>query len=387
MRFDTVIGQTRLKDRLRRMADEGRIPHALLLAGAPGTGALPLALAFAQYVCCPHRHDGEACGECPSCRQFAKFSHPDLHFVFPIYKPKSGRKYVCDDFVADWRAFLQEDPYFGFNDWMTSLGAANAQGTIYAEEGNEILRKLTLKSYESEYKTVLVWLPEKMHPSCSNHLLKIIEEPPEKTLFLLVSETPEQVLGTIRSRSQLLPVKGIEQEPLAAALSARFPWVEPEVAASYARLAGGDWLRARELVVTSEEDAFCLDRFAKLMRGAYTIARFSPDKRLQKQDAVLELRSWSEEMAKIGRERQKHFCQFAQRLVRENFVLNLGQPQLSYLSPAESAFSSKFFPFINQGNVERFMEEFQLAEQHIEQNVYAKMVFFDLAVRAITLFK
>ena len=361
MFFSDVKGLDAVKDHLRRLVAEGRVPHALMLDGPEGSGLLPLTLAFAQYLCCLGERGKEPCGVCPSCVKFNKLAHPDLHFVFPIFKPdgSSGKTVVCNDFIKPWREFCLTRPGFSYNEWMTFIGADKGgkngkQGMIFADEGDEILRKLQLKSYESVYKVMVIWLPEKMHPNCANRLLKILEEPPADTVFLLVTENAEAVLGTIYSRCQHIHVKG-------PTLRERFEASQP-----------------------SEE---FLQAFVRCMRGAYSIANFSPAKKLEKQEALIDLKAWSEEMAKWGRERQKEFLGYASRLIRENFMLNFSQPELSYLTSSEEAFSSKFFPFINHRNVEAFMQAFELAEKQIEQNVAAKMVFFDLALQCILLLK
>ncbi len=386
MYFRDIIGQEEVKSHLRQMIDAGQLPHALLFDGQGGAGELPLAMAAARYLMCTDRHDGDACGQCPACQQFNRFSHPDVHFAYPIYR-KSGKKSLCSDFLPLWRQMLSADPYFSFNDWMGKVDNANAQGTIYAEEGNEIIRQLGLKSYESPYKVMIVWLPEKMNPTAANRLLKIVEEPPENTFFFLVSENSLQIIGTILSRTQRLKIRGIDEVSLQVELRRRYPQLSPSEAASFARLSEGNWLKAVQDVESNEDKRFFLDQFVRCMRGAYTIANFGPNRRVEKQNSLIDLKAWSEEMAKIGRERQKLFFGYSQRLIRENFIMNARQPQLNYLTQEELAFSSRFFPFINQNNVEAFLDEFQLAEQHIEQNVNARMVFFDLALKAILLFK
>ena len=387
MYFKDIIGQEDVKERLLRMAAAGHLPHALLLDGMEGCGALPLAIALARWLCCTGEKGTDACGHCPSCVQFNKLAHPDLHFVFPIYKPSSGKTYYCDDFLEDWRSFLLKNPYFSFNDWMTHLTPNNAQGMIYADEGSEILRKLSLKSYEADCKIMIVWLPEKMHPNCANRLLKILEEPPENTFFFLVTENREQVLGTIDSRSQHIHVPGIDSRTLANALRLPYPSLSETDADTYARLSKGSWTRACESVQAKDESSEMLRQFIRCMRGAYTIAHFSAAKNFEKQEALCDLKLWADEMAKTGREPQKQFLEYSQRLLRENFIMNLREPQLNYLNDSEQAFSSRFFPFINENNVEGFMKEFELAQNHIAQNVNARMVFFDLALQAILLFK
>ena len=286
-----------------------------------------------------------------------------------------------------WREQLLKDPYFNYHQWMEFIGSENAQGQIYEKESTEILRKLSLKAYESDYKIMIIWLPENMNPNCSNKLLKIIEEPPQNTLFILVCENTEQLIGTIYSRSQILQVGRIESPALEKTLQQHYPQLSAHQQQAYIRLAEGSWIKLRQLIESSADNQYLLDQFIRCMRGAYTIANFSPAKKLEKQNSLIDLKLWSEEMAKIGRERQKQFCIYAQNLIRENYILNLREPQLNYLQPDQEAFSSKFFPFINDKNIESFMAEFELAEQHIEQNVNARMVFFDLALKAILLFK
>lgn len=385
MYFKDIIGQASLKSQLRHYARENKIPHALLLAGPEGIGKLALAIAFARYVCCTNRGEEDACGKCPSCQKFDKIAHPDLHFAFPIHK--ASKESVCEDFMKKWREQLLRDPYFNYPQWMNFIGSNNAQGQIYEKESGEILRKLSLKAYESDYKVMIIWLPEKMNINCSNKLLKIIEEPPQNTLFILVCENTEQLIGTIYSRSQLLHVGRIDQASLQTALQQHYPQLSEHQSQAYIRLAEGSWIKLRQLIDSSADNQYLLEQFIRCMRGAYTIANFSPAKKVEKQNSLIDLKLWSEEMAKIGRERQKQFCLYAQNLIRENYIMNMREPQLNYLQPDQEAFSSKFFPFINDKNIESFMAEFDLAEKHIEQNVNARMVFFDLALKAILLFK
>ena len=213
--FRDVIGQEAAKQRLLQEAGEGRIPHAQLFCGPEGAGKLPLALAYAKYLCCTNPGPEGACGTCPSCVKWNKLVHPDVHFMFPIVKSAKGKKEVCDDYLADWRHLLMNNPYFALSHWFSAMGAENGQALIYARESDEITRKLSLKSVEGGYKITIIWLPEKMHEACANKLLKLLEEPPEKTLFLLVSEMPEQLLSTILSRTQRFSVPRIAEADIA----------------------------------------------------------------------------------------------------------------------------------------------------------------------------
>ncbi|MDR1698727.1 MAG: DNA polymerase III subunit delta [Prevotellaceae bacterium] len=370
MLFSEIIGQQTTKEHFVNSVKEQRIPHAQLVCGKMGTGTLPLAIAYAQYLCCTDKRENDACGVCPSCKKYAKLAHPDLHFVFPVIKPTSSAV-VCDDFIKQWREINIENPYFSYNQWLAKLNAENKQAMIYANESEEILRKLSLKSYESEYKVMIIWQPEKMHESAANKLLKILEEPPAKTLFILVSENPDALLITIQSRTQRVNVPLIEIGELQNAISERLG-VDLTEAHNIARIANGDFIKATELINASDEEKQNFQYFVNLMRSAYA-------KNLK------ELKKWADEVAGIGRERQKSFLAYAQKLVRENFIMNLHQADLNYLNSVEQAFSGKFSPFIHERNVSEISAELALAERHIEQNVNAKMVFFDLALKIIVL--
>ena len=372
MFFKDIIGQQAIKQRLQNLVHEERIPHALLISGAEGIGKLPLALAFAQYVSCERRTQEDACGSCPSCVKFAKLEHPDLHFVFPIIKAEGSKTAICDDFVFDFRRFVLNNPYGTNNEWINRI-ASGKQGMIYEAESSEIVRKLSLKTYESEYKIMIIWQPERMHAVCSNKLLKILEEPPEKTLFLLVSEQPDALLTTIQSRTQRISVPLIDREDMSKAIQRQFNLTE-EQSWHVARIANGNFHKAIEVIESSEEQQFNYDQFVFFMRKAY-------------QRNVFELKSWSDMMAKIGREKQKSFFRYVQRMLRENFVLNLHLEELNYLNQDESQFSQKFSPFVNERNIEEMMEQVALAEAHIESNVQAKMVFLDLSLKFTHLLK
>ena len=206
MYFKDIIGQEEVKERLRQSTRTGIVPHAQLFTEQGGAGAFPLALAYARYLNCTNRTETDACGRCPSCLKYDELAHPDLHFVFPIVAKKEKKKEVCDDYLSEWRGFLKEHPYFNMDEWLDYIEAGNSQAIIYSKESDEIIHKLSLKIYEAEYRILMVWLPEKLHPTCANKLLKIIEEPPMKTVILMVSETPDLILGTIQSRAQRIHI-------------------------------------------------------------------------------------------------------------------------------------------------------------------------------------
>ena len=372
--FRDVIGQESAKQRLLQEVSEGRIPHAQLFCGPAGAGKLPLALAYARYLCCANPGPPDACGTCPSCVKWNKLVHPDVHFMYPIVKSAKGKKEVCDDFLSDWRHLLISSPYFGLPQWLEAMGAAeNGQALIYARESDEIARKLSLKSVEGGYKITIVWLPEKLHEVCANKLLKLLEEPPEKTLFLLVSEMPDQILTTILSRTQRFAIPRIAEADIALTLRERYA-VQPEDADAIAHMANGNFVKALESISLSEENKLFFDLFVSLMRLAW-------------QRKIRDLKQWSEQVAGLGRERQKNFLDYCQRMTRENFIYNLHQPEMNYLTRPEENFATRFAPFVNERNVAGIMEELAEAQLHIGQNVNPKMVFFDFALKMIMLLK
>jgi len=385
MQFRDIIGQDELKQRLRESVLRQHIAHAQLFCGAEGVGALPLALAYARFIHCTNRTDQDACGVCASCVKYDKLIHPDLHFVFPIYKSKT--KDVCDEYLTDWRSMLREEPYFSLNQWMSIIGSENAQGMIYAKESSEILRKLSLKTYEAEYKIMIIWLPEKMGEECANKLLKLLEEPPPKTLFILVAEQTERILQTILSRSQRVNVRPIAQEVMVQVLQAKYN-LDLQHAQAVAHISGGSYLKAVETIRLNEDNQLFFDYFVRYMRMAYSVANMkSAENPALKFDALRDLKLISDEISTLGREKQKQFLEYCQHFLRENFILNIRIPSLSYLTEKEQAFANRFAPFIHQRNVEGFITAFEEASVHIESNVYAKMVFFDLALRAIVLLR
>jgi DNA polymerase-3 subunit delta' len=384
MLFSQIIGQHDIKKRLKRTVTEQRIPHAQLLRGPEGVGKLGLAIAYAQYICCENRTENDSCGVCPSCVKYKKLAHPDLHFVFPIIKPGSSNTVVCDDFISQFRAKILSNTYFGLNDWYAYISDDAKQGLIYSNESEEIIRKLSLKTYESEYKIMIIWLPEKMHVTCANKLLKILEEPPEKTLFLMVSNEPDKIITTILSRTQHIHIpKLADNEIVESLLKNEDVDVNQQDALTIARIANGSYLGALAILNDDDENKVNFERFVTVMRLAWQVGNKKDHSSLKT------LRKWGDEMAAsaIGRERQKNFLNYAQHMTRENFIRNLQEKDLNYLTSYEAGFSQRFSPFINERNVEDLMTEFALAERHIEQNVNAKMVFFDLVLKVIMLLK
>lgn len=385
--FSKVIGHQELKQRLIHSVKSGQMAHAQIFCGGEGVGAFPLAFAYARYVHCTNRGENDACGVCPSCNKYNKLIHPDLHFVFPIYKVAKSKKETCDDYLPEWREFNLQKDYFSLAEWMSFIGSENAQGLIYARESNEILRKLTLKTYEAEYKIMIVWLPEKMNEECANKLLKIIEEPPSKTLFLLVAEQTERILPTILSRAQRINVRPIDKSDMTAVLTQNYG-LTPQDAESVAHIASGNFIRAEQTIHLGEDNRLFFDYFTKYMRLAYTVANMNrSDNPSLKFEALRDLKAVADEIAGIGREKQKQFLGYCQHFLRENFILNLQIPDINYLNTEEQAFAARFSAFIHTNNVMGFLENFEKSERQIEQNVNAKMIFFDLALKAIMLLK
>jgi DNA polymerase-3 subunit delta' len=374
MYFRDVIGQDALKEQLIRSARKGEVPHARLFCGKAGSGAFALALACARYLNCTGRSSTDACGTCPSCLKYNELAHPDLYFLFPIVAVKEQKKMICDDYLPKWRSFLAGRTYFDLNAWLNHIDLSNKQATIYARESDEILHKISLRIYEADYRVLLIWMPERMQPACANKLLKLIEEPPPNTLVFMVSEEPERILGTIQSRAQRTNVGPIAVEALACAAKALPCGLPPEEARQLARRSHGDYLLLTDNLQVSEEHAFFLQQFIRIMRNSW--AR-----------NVLEMKDFAEDMAAIGRERQKNFLTYCQHYVRENFMSRFRENELTYMNPEEAGFSAKFAPYVNERNVFDFMEILTLAERHIARNGNAKMIFFDVALHITVLLK
>ena len=326
------------------MVRDDRTPHALLLFGPSGTGKLSLAVAMAQYLSCNDRQGEDACGVCLSCVKFSKLVHPDLHFVVPVLKTaKVVKDPVSDHFMDAWREAFLSNPYISENQWYEAIGAENKQGAINKEESLQIIRKLGFKPYESEYKMMIIWLPEKVNQAAANKLLKQIEEPPDKTLILMVSENTDRILPTILSRTQLLHVPPLSESLIREGLLKR-----------------------------DENELYYFELFSGLMRLCYS-------------RSIIEINDWVEKVAQLGRERQKQLLDYSLKLLRENFMLSLGQKDLNFMSRKEDEFSRKFSPFIHESNIHSLVETFSLAGNHIESNGNPRIIFMDLSIKVIRL--
>lgn len=367
MRFSKVIGQENMKIRLLQMASEGRIPHALMLAGPSGAGKMALALAFASYLL-GEREDGTTSRNVEA--MLAKWEHPDLHFTFPIIKPSgtsAEHKMVSDDYIRQWRGMLADGPYFSFETWLEHMKAANQQAVIYESQSDELQMKLSLKSSQGGYKVSIIWLPERMNVVCANKMLKLLEEPPSGTVFIMVSENAELLLPTISSRVQRIDVKPIAMEDVEKSLI-DLCGLEEDMAHRVARVAGGNWLKAMEELSVSNENRLFLDMFIMLMRLAFM-------------RNVKELTQWSETVSGYGREKQRRMLSYFSRMIGENFMHNFHNPELTYMTRDEENFSTNFSKYINEANIIAFYEEFERANRGIGQNANARMTFFDLAMK------
>jgi len=378
MFFKDIAGHKAIKQKLIGAVQQNRVSHALLFSGPEGNGKLSLAIAFAQYLSCENKSENDSCGTCPSCLKYQKLIHPDLHFVFPVIKKKTSEKPISDNYIKEWREFLSNSVYHGFEKWLKKMGTENQQAGIFAQESEEIIKKLNLKSYESEYKVMIIWMPEKMNISASNKLLKMIEEPPPKTILILVTEDSEKIIKTILSRTQLIKIPKINEQIMFESIKEKYE-IEDAKIKEIVRTSDGNYLKAEELILnnenSSEKDNFSL--FAQFMRDAYGLR-------------ITELIEWAEKMAKSGRETQKNFLQYALKLLRENFILNISpenQNKILFLTDNEKNFSIKFNKFIHKNNIFQLTNEFNEAYNHIERNGYNKLIFLDLALKTARLLK
>jgi len=372
MLFKEIIGQQEVKTRLLKLVRDDRTPHALMLFGPPGAGKLALGLAMAQYLSCGDRQPEDACGLCPSCLKFSKLVHPDLHFVFPVLKTaKVSKDPVSDHFMEEWREAFLSNPYLSENQWYEAIGAENKQGVINKEESLQVIRKLGFKPYESDYRMVIIWLPEKMNQAAANKLLKLIEEPPEKTLILMVSESTDRILPTILSRTQLLHVPPLSESMIRDGLLQQESQ-DQQMVEDAIRKANGNFNTALQTLSLDENEMHYFDLFTSLMRLCY--AR-----------NIIEVNDWVDQVAVLGRERQKQLVDYSLKLLRENFMLHLGSGELNYMSRKENEFSEKFSSFIHEGNIHGLADSFNMAGNHIEANGNPRLIFMDLSISIIRL--
>ena len=366
MLFADVIGHDDLKKRLIQSVRESRVPHAQLFLGPEGSGKMPLALAYAQYINCTNRSESDSCGVCPSCKKYMSLTHPDLHFVFPTATTKKVDKNPESDlFITEWREYLTEcQGYTDLSDWFVKLDIENKQGIINVRDAATIMRKLSFKAYESEYKVAIIWMAEKLNAQSANKLLKLIEEPPEKTLFILIAEHQEELLTTIRSRCVLTKIPKLGLQETQNALIQRFACSDQQ-AYDAAALADGNWILAQRYADDIEDEKLCAETFQKWMRYCF-------------RGALPELIDFvANDIKPLGREKQKEFLEYGLNIFHNALLFNNNMPDNVMLPTDEKTFTKNFAPFINIRNVAQVCELFEESINQIERNANASIVFMD----------
>lgn len=374
MLFREIVGQEHLKNHLITSATNGRIPHAQLFVGSEGTGVLLTAIAYAQYVLCSNIGTENQGGSEPCNLKFEGFSHPDLHFIYPTVttedvksKPKSL------DFLPLWREFLQQKPYGSLFEWYEKLGVGNKQGEIRVEDASEILKSLALKSYEGGYKIMIIWMADKMNVAASNKLLKLLEEPTAKTLFILITENEEDIIQTIRSRCQVIHFNGLSESAIASHLI-EYKNIEEKKAHNIAHKAQGNYNKALQLCHEINEDAPFEEWFVTWVRAAFRAKGNAA--------AIQDLIGWSEQIAGLGRETQKKFLHFCIEMFRQALLQNYQADKMVYFESAIPGFNfAKFAPFITGNNITEIYKELSDAIYHIERNGNAKIILTDLSIK------
>ncbi|RLD68651.1 MAG: DNA polymerase III subunit delta [Bacteroidetes bacterium] len=376
MQFSKIIGQKNIINGFINTVKTGRISHAQLLHGSEGSGKLELAIAYAQYVSCTNKSDTDSCGTCPSCKKYEKLIHPDLHFVYPVIKTEKFKTPVSDNFSKEWRSFILDHKQHRLNEWLEIIGTEGRKVGIFAHESSEIIRKLNLKTFESEYKIMIIWLPEKMNQASANKLLKMIEEPPMKTIFLLVSDFPEQIINTIRSRSQFVKIPKIDNQSLSEKIAETYQLEKNELN-RVIKLGNGDYFKVLDIIEESDNEKYHFKLFIELMRLSFAAK-------------IIDLTKWVDEISNLGREKQKGFLNYSLKMFRENFILNISpseKEKLNQFTTDEENFSLKFSTFIHQNNIFDIYEEINKAHLHIERNGMDKIIFLDLALKLVKLLR
>lgn len=372
MIFSDIPGLESVKKKLSRTIESGKIAHAQLFAGPQGSANLSLAIAYAALLNCTNRIDGEACGECASCQKIHKSIHPDLHFVFPVCsaKNKTGKDVISDSFIAEWREFINQNPYGGPSEWSQEFGGENKQLNISKEESRNIVKKLSLKSFEGEYKVMIIWLAEYMHPSAANAILKILEEPPEKTVFLLVTNDHEQIIGTILSRVQLLKIRPFNKEEISGYLVKKHE-LNSERAIQIANMASGDLTQAINMIHEVEDDTHKL--FQEWMRVCFS----------NNHPMMVE---WAENFSKSTKINQKGLFQYGMSILRESLLVQNGVDSVN-LTDSENAFVINFSKALDLSKLEKIYQDLNTAYYHLERNGNAKIIFLDTSLQITSTFR
>ena len=375
MQFKNVIGQEAVKQRLIGSVRENHVSHAQLFLGPAGSGKLPLALAYAQYILCPNRTETDSCGVCPTCQKIQKLVHPDLHFVVPTAATKKVKSNPESDlFMEEWRDYvIQNQAYVDTSGWYSFLDVENKQGYMSVRDATSLLRKLSMKAYEGEYKIAIIWMAEKMRVDTANKLLKLLEEPPEKTVFLLIAEDQEELLATIKSRTALVKIPAIDVESIESALKERLG-CDPQQAHNAAMISEGNWLAACHSVQESGDRKLFFTTFQQWMRLCFKAA-------------YSELIDFSNNIKPLGREKQKELLEYGLRIIRNSLLFNNSLAKIVMLPEDEKVFNSKFAPFVNPANIVQIAELFEEAMRQIERNGYAPLIFTDVSFKMVGLLK
>ena len=374
MLFSEILGQEHIKSHLTKSADLGRIPHAQLFIGPEGSGTLPMAIAYAQYIICNNQNAENQISNSACNIKFLKTALPDLHFIYPTVSTEDVKtKPKSINFIREWREFLEQNPYAGLFDWYQILGVKNKQGEIRVDDAQEILKSLALKSYEGGYKVMIIWMADKLNTAAANKLLKLLEEPTDRTVFILVSENEEDIIQTIRSRCQVLHFNGLPEANIADALVSKKN-IEPKIALKIAHQAQGNFNKALQLLQPDSESVFFEKWFVDWVRAAFRAKGNAA--------AIQDLILWSEQIAGLGRETQKKFLHFCIEMFRQALLLNYQTPSLVYMEPQVEKFElGKFAPFVNSNNINAIFTELSEAMYHIERNGNAKIILTDLSIK------
>ncbi|MBQ8958480.1 MAG: DNA polymerase III subunit delta [Bacteroidales bacterium] len=375
MQFKNIIGQGAIKQRLIASVRDNHVSHAQLFLGPTGSGKLPLALAYAQYILCPNRTETDSCGVCPTCQKMQKLVHPDLHFVVPTATTKKVKSNPESDlFMEEWRDYvIQNQGYVDTSSWYSFLDVENKQGYMSVRDAASLLRKLSMKSYEGEYKIAIIWMAEKMRVDTANKLLKLLEEPPEKTVFLLIAEDSEELLATIKSRTALVKIPAIETTAIESALQTRLG-CDPQQAHDAAMISEGNWLNACHFVKESEDRKFFFTTFQQWMRLCFKAA-------------YPELIDFSANVKTLGREKQKELLDYGLRIIRNSLLFNNNLAEIVMLPDDEKKFNSNFSPFVSPANLAEIAGLFEEAIRQIERNGNAQIIFTDVGFKMIGLLK
>jgi DNA polymerase III subunit delta' len=367
LQFKDVISSDKVVKLLLKEVKSDRVSHAQMLLGPEGAAKLPLAVAFSQYLLCDNPSTKDSCGECPNCQKVSSLTHPDLHFVYPVVISKTDHVSSSDDVRAEWNDILTKQKYFNVDSWLDKLDNAGKNPIIGVEESRQIMKKLSLKAYGDKYKIMIIWLPERMNAQAANKMLKLLEEPPEKTIFLLVCDNAEAILPTIISRTQIINVPAADNNQIAKFIKKKYG-VDQSIAESVSALSQGNIVEAINAVQGDKAHHAYFELFVKLMRSAYAA---NPN----------DLIAVSEEVAAMDKEKQKNFVKYGLHIFRESMIMNYMNDQLLNLRNEEKAFLQKFAKFINNQNISELIEEFNLAYYHLERNANSKILFTDLVIK------